>query len=143
MKLTDHFTFEELTKTNRSLEILDKNRAEAILIKDQIYILALFAEQVRSFLDEPMYITSGYRCKLLNEIVGGSPTSQHLQARAIDFVPARMTVEQAYDYLRKSPLIYGQLIIESSNGSKWVHVSMGYKRENLKYKDGKYTKQGA
>ena len=141
MKLTTHFTFEELTTTNCSKELLELNRKRATLIQDYIYQLALFAEQVRAFLDVPMIITSGFRCEELNEAVGGSSTSQHAKAQAIDFIPGKfMTVEKAYDILKESKLIYGQLIIEHSKGKEWVHVSMGYKRENLKYNEGKYSK---
>ena len=141
MKLTNHFSFEELTVTNYSAEMLALNRKRATIIQDHIYKLALFAEQVRAILDVPMIITSGFRCTELNEAIGGSATSQHATAQAIDFVPGKfMTVEEAYDKLRKSRLVYGQLIIEHSKGKEWVHVSMGYKRENLKYNDGKYTK---
>lgn len=140
MKLTNHFSFEEITNTSNT-ELLSLNRRRAMLILDHVYKLALFAEQVRAFLDVPMIITSGFRCQELNEVVGGSSTSQHTRAEAIDFIPGKfMTVEEAYDKIKKSRLIYGQLIIERSKGKEWVHVSMGYKRENLKYNDGKYTK---
>jgi len=141
MQLTPHFSFEELTTTTNN-DYLKRNREAAMLIPDKMYKLALFAEQVRAFLNVPMTITSAFRYGDLNEAVGGSATSQHTSAQAIDFVPKKMTVEQAYELLRKSPLVYGQLIVEQSGGKQWVHVGMGYKRENLRYINGKYTKQG-
>lgn len=140
MKLTPHFNFDELVYTSNA-ELKELNRKRAVLIQDHIYKLALFAEQVRAILDVPMVITSAFRCQELNEAVGGSSTSQHANAQAIDFIPGKfMTIEEAYDKIRKSRLIYGQLIIEHSKGKEWIHISMGYKRENLKYNDGKYTK---
>lgn len=139
MKLTPHFTFLELINTSHK-DLLAINKTSAEKIKEDIYKLALFAEQVRAILSVPMTITSGYRCKELNKAVGGSSTSQHTKAEAIDFIPSKMTVSQAYDKLRTSCLVYGQLIIEHSGSKEWVHVSMGYKKENLKYNNGKYTK---
>lgn len=40
--------------------------------------------QLRSFVDSPIKITSGFRCPEKNASVGGSPRSQHLLGRAID-----------------------------------------------------------
>jgi len=37
-------------------------------------------------------------------------------------------------------LLYGQLIIEKSKEKKWIHISMGYKKQNLSYVDGIYQK---
>ena len=140
MKLTNHFNFNELTITSVSEWLQKLNRKSAD--KEDIYKLALFAEQVRAFLGRPMVITSGYRCIELNKAVGGSATSQHLKAQAIDFVPSQMKLEDAFGLLMASPLVYGQLIIEHSKGKEWIHVSMGDKRENLVYIDGKYKKLG-
>lgn len=141
MKLTPHFTLEELTTTTVSKEMAEKNVRYAAIIPDQIFILALFAEQVRFILKVPMTITSGFRCEALNKAVGGSPTSQHTLAQAIDFLPGKgMGIDKAFDILKNSCLLYGQLIKERSGKSEWIHVSMGYKRENLKYIDGKYKK---
>lgn len=141
MKLTPHFTLEELTTTTVSKEMVEKNLRYAAIIPDQIFILALFAEQVRFILNVPMTITSGFRCEALNKAVGGSPTSQHTLAQAIDFLPGKgMSIDKAFDILKNSYLLYGQLIKERSGKSEWIHVSMGYKRENLKYIDGKYKK---
>ena len=137
--LTPNFNFSEMTYTSHK-ELLAINKTSAEKIKEDIYKLALFAEQVRAILCVPMTITSGYRCKELNKAVGGSYTSQHTKAEAIDFIPSKMTVSQAYDKLCASCLVYGQLIIEHSGSKEWVHVSMGYKKENLNYNNGKYTK---
>ena len=101
--------------------------------------LALFAEQIRAFIKVPMIITSGYRCDALNRAVGGSKSSQHRFFRAIDFIPKGMSVDECFEKLKTSPLVYQQLIKEQSGDSVWVHVGVGDKRENLIYKNGKYT----
>ena len=140
MKLTKHFTKEELTCTSVSERLQKLNRDVAP--EEDVYKLACFAEQVRAFLGRPMIITSGYRCTELNKRVGGSASSQHLKAQAIDFVPSQMKLEDAFGLLMASQLVYGQLIIEHSKGKEWIHVSMGDKKENLVYIDGKYEKIG-
>ena len=119
----------------------EKNERYAAIIPDQIFCLALFAEQVRYVLGVPMKITSAFRCEELNKTIGGSDNSQHMLAQAIDFLPGKgMSIDKAFEILKDSCLLYGQLIKERSGKSEWIHVSMGYKRENLKYIDGKYIK---
>lgn len=139
MKLTEHFTLEELATTNNAkYKKVNLNYAENNL--DQIKVLALFSEQVRAILNVPMVISSGYRCKELNKEVGGSNSSQHILFQAIDFIPKKISIQEAFNILKNSVLVYGQLIIEKSGNSEWIHVSMGYKKENLRYINGKYEK---
>lgn len=139
MKLTSHFSLEELTTTNNKA-LASKNLKEAKANLTLMEDLALFAEQVRAFINVPMVITSGFRCEELNKAVGGVKTSQHRFFRAIDFIPKGMDWDECFSRLKMSNLVYGQLIKEHSGSSEWIHVSMGDKRENLIYKDGKYTK---
>jgi uncharacterized protein YcbK (DUF882 family) len=41
-------------------------------------------EILRSIVNEPLVVVSGFRCKKHNTAVGGSPKSQHLHGRAAD-----------------------------------------------------------
>lgn len=63
-------------------------------------------------------IRSGYRCKELNERVGGSPNSQHMRGEAADIVvyPTR----HAFRWIAHR-LPYDQLIDEYE--LTWIHVS--------------------
>ena len=139
MKLSAHFSLEELACTsNKSLAA--KNLKEAKTHLTEMECLAFFAEQVRAFVNGPMIISSGYRCDELNRAVGGSKTSQHRFFRAIDFVPKGQDLDECFAKLQFSPLVYKQLIKEQSGSSRWIHVGMGDAKENLIYKDGKYTR---
>lgn len=138
MRLTKNFIFSEFTDTKHT-DLLPENIYYAVDNMDKVVELAKFAQAVRDFLNVPMTITSGVRCPKLNERVGGSKTSQHLLCEAIDFVPSRMTLQQAFDKIRKSDLQFGQLIIEQSGGKEWIHVSIGTKREVKKYDGKRYT----
>lgn len=139
MKLTKHFTLEELSTTNNKT-LAKKNYKEAKENLSEMECLALFAEQVRAFVNVPMVISSGYRCDELNKAVGGAKTSQHRFFRAIDFVPKGMSIDDCFELLKNSNLVYKQLIKEQSGKTVWIHVGMGDERENLIYKNGKYTK---
>lgn len=138
-KLSNHFSLEELCTTNNK-KFAKKNLDEAKQNIAEMECLAYFAEQIRAFIKVPMLVSSGFRCYDLNKAVGGVNTSQHLVFRAIDFVPKVMGIDECFDILRNSQLVYNQLIKERSGNSVWIHVGMGDKRENLIYKDGKYTR---
>lgn len=137
MKLSKHFSFEELTTTSKA-NLLKKNKEKAQENITSILSLAFFAEQIREFIEVPMVVTSGYRCAELNKAIGGVSGSQHVFFQALDFIPKGITIDECFDKIRNSKLVYGQLIKEKSGKSVWIHVGMGDKRENLIYKDGKY-----
>jgi hypothetical protein len=48
------------------------------------YLTETALQPIRSLLGFPVRITSGYRCQLLNKLVGGSATSQHCRGEAAD-----------------------------------------------------------
>ena len=130
MRLTAHFSFEELTKTDVA-DLQAKNRKMAESLKGKLIRLAEWAETLRAVLKAPMIITSGYRCGKLNERVGGSATSQHVKAEAIDFRPAGIEPEQAFKMLASSSVSFSQLILEKRGGRPFLHVGMGNRRQLL------------
>ena len=115
--------------------------------QEEIRNLGALAQNVlqplRDMLGKPITITSGFRNKLLNQKVGGASNSQHLYGQAADIIVLGMKVEDLYNYIKNSNLIYDQLIFEQTKNTKWVHISYNKKfnrRQNLIYKNNKYTK---
>lgn len=47
-----------------------------------------------AMIGRPIIITSGYRCQRVNELLGGSRTSQHLSGKAADFHVQGYTSQQ-------------------------------------------------
>ena len=142
MKLTEHFTFEELTNTSHK-EYLEKNRAygrkNIVELKDH----ADFLEMVRDLLGCPLIVSSSVRCPELNKAVGGVKTSQHVKCEASDIIPVGMSVPDAFEKIYNSNLLYDQLILERSGGKEWVHISyVGYinRKEALVYDGKRYKK---
>jgi uncharacterized protein YcbK (DUF882 family) len=70
MKLTKHFTFEELTAS----ELADRhgidNTPASPLILTNLKILAEGLERVRALLGKPVIVNSGYRSILVNNLLG-------------------------------------------------------------------------
>lgn len=139
MNLTPHFTLNELCCTTHK-DLAKTNLEEAKKIMGRMYMLAGFAERVREIIGKPIIINSGFRCVKLNNAVGGSLSSQHLYAEAIDIRVSGKTSNEVFQILAASDLKYDQLILEKAGNAQWVHVSIGSKKEKLIYKNGKYTR---
>lgn len=78
---------------------------------------------LRSMLGRPIIITSGYRSQRVNELVGGSKTSQHLSGKAADFHVQGYTPKQmdmVYRFIRMH-YNYDQLIFYPSKNI--IHIS--------------------
>lgn len=139
IQLVPHFKLSELCATTNK-DLAKTNLEEAKKIMGRMYQLAGFAERVREIVGRPIVINSGFRCVKLNNAVGGSLTSQHLYAEAIDIRVSGKTSSEVFRILAASDLKYDQLILEKSGNAQWVHVSIGSKKEKLIYKNGKYTR---
>ena len=139
IKLTPHFTLEELAGTNNK-DLKELNLQEAKKILGRMYQLAGFAERVREIIGRPLIINSGFRCVKLNNALKGSLTSQHLYAEAIDIKVNGKTANELFQIIAASDLKYDQLILEKVGRTQWVHVSIGGKKEKLKYENGRYTR---
>lgn len=125
MQLTPHFTLAEMTASSKARQLgLDNTPPPEIV--PRLVRTAEMLERIRSTLNVPVIVTSGYRSQAVNKQVGGVATSDHTQGHAADIVaPKYGTPEQIARAL--APLIQtlgiGQLIYERFGASSWVHVS--------------------
>jgi zinc D-Ala-D-Ala carboxypeptidase len=132
MKLSPHFDLSELTASSTAAKLGIDNTPPQELIP-RLVLVAEMLERIRSTLNVPITVTSGYRCTALNQAVGSKSTSDHPQGHAADFVaPAFGTPTEIARLL--APLVdvlgVGQIILEGVKGKQWVHVST-HKPENL------------
>jgi hypothetical protein len=118
MKLTEHFTLEELTATqHRQFDNTPNDEEKANLQR-----LAEFLERVKFMLDmRPIMINSAFRSKAVNDAVGSKDTSQHRLGCAADFRVPGMTPNEVVSVLVASGLHYDQLIKEFDS---WTHISI-------------------
>lgn len=97
--------------------------------------LRLLVENVLDPLREawghPIIVTSGFRCKLLNDMVGGAKNSQHTTGMAADIRTLSdlpQDNERLFDLARRMDLPFDQLIDEYAYN--WVHIS--YSRYSMR-----------
>lgn len=125
MQLTPHFYLTELTASNTAARLRLDNTPPPELVP-RLVRTAEMLERIRSTLNAPIVVTSGYRSRAVNTAVGGVTSSDHAQGHAADIVAPRYgTPTQMARAL--APLIetlgIGQLILEGIKGKQWLHVS--------------------
>lgn len=90
--------------------------------------LAMTLEEIRRILgDNPITLTSGFRCPTLNTMVGGVSDSAHIYGLACDFVcPAFGTPSEICKALEPHlvALDIDQLIAEGDGSGGWVHLGL-------------------
>lgn len=128
MKLTEHFTLEELIASDIAARHGIDNIPSSPLIISNLKSLAEGLEDVRKLLGKPITINSGYRSLMVNSLLGSKPSSQHTKGLAADFIcPAFGTPKDIIKKIVSSDIKYDQVILEFD---RWIHISFceeGYK----------------
>ena len=128
MELSPHFTTAEMTRTavRRFAEI------NAVLSPtEEASLRALcttLLEPIRAHFGRPIFVHSGFRCPDLNAAIGGSKTSQHMKAEAVDFDIPGVPLTDVWAWIwKESGLAYGQCLLEGHVQGKpgWIHLSLG------------------
>ena len=120
MRLTPNFTLEELEFSETATRLGINNKVPEQLM-DNIMILAKGLQDVRKLLGTPLYISSGYRCIELNNILKSKPTSAHVKGLAADFRPSgNHNIDSAIAAIVDSDIPFMQIIKEYDC---WVHIS--------------------
>ena len=123
--ITKHFTLEELcaSATAKARGIENKPQVQQIIAL--VYLAVYVLEPLRVAMNEPIPISSGFRCERLNRAVGGVSNSQHTKGQAADLcIGGDIEKGKRWFSWIKTHLKFDQLIWEhSSNGTYWVHVS--------------------
>lgn len=119
-KISNYFTEKESIVSSTGDRLGIKNIVPENLKKTVAYTAARM-DAIRLLLNIPCTVNSFYRNLQLNNAVGGSKTSDHMNGRAIDFVPIGMNLREAYNKIKNSGLSYDQLIIYPNQ--RFIHIS--------------------
>ena len=146
IKLSEHFTLGELTKT--SVKTADGNIPSHVAIENLRRLcgwLEILRERYnqmygnlslgpgpsdRSGEELPVIINSGYRSPEVNKRVGGSSTSNHLTGCAVDLHVYGIEQAMRYacvlmDIADESNWDFDEILIErSKKGTYWVHFAV-------------------
>jgi len=132
VKLSDHFELGEFFYSK------SYPREAALLIPtehvlDDLYALCqLILEPLRKEYG-PVVVLSGFRGVQLNQLVGGSKTSQHLRGKAVDVTCSKVRdMTSVYHWLAHSRQWPGEVILYPR--SQFVHIGLpefGVKADHL------------
>jgi len=121
VKLTEHFSLEELTFS----EIAERNGWDNTPNDhelENLKRLAEFLEKVKQTLGgKPIIVSSAFRSKQTNDGVGSRDSSQHRIGAAVDFRVPELTPNDVVKAVIASALPYDQIIREFD---RWTHISI-------------------
>ena len=143
MKLSQHFTLGELTKT--SYDMLDKNIPSRVAIENLRNICENWLEELRERYNAlygdgregvsrndgeiPIIINSGFRSEEVNRLCGGAKGSNHLTGCAVDircYGPEHM-IRMAtilLDIADETKHEFDELILEKRGSTYWIHFAV-------------------
>lgn len=121
MRLSEHFTLEEMTRSQMAKRHGIDNTPNDMQLEN-LKTLAKGMELVRTKLDSlPIIISSGFRCEALNDLLGSKRTSQHIRGLAADWTCDRYAhVARVFEVIAESSIPFDQLILEYDS---WIHIS--------------------
>jgi hypothetical protein len=135
VRLTKHFTLAEMTASASHPETRNVPGQEEV---GNLTTLCEWLEKLRDDYnrtyntgrrEEPIIVSSGYRCKMLNRAVGGINSSNHLTGCAADLKCKDCT--QAIRYaaclikvFTEEKKRWDEIIIERRAASFWVHFAV-------------------
>jgi len=127
MQLSKHFSLDEFVRSQTAT----RNHIENLPNEQQIKNMQLLCGSVLEFVRRRfgvVYVSSGFRCPELNEMIGSVDTSQHTKGEAADIVVGNMPSLAVAKFIRDTNLPFHQLIMEGA----WVHVSIKDGHEPLR-----------
>ena len=148
MRLSKHFTLEEMTKSQIAARNGLANIPGPGEVKNLENVCYEILEPVRAKFGKPVLINSAFRALEVNRKLGSSDSSQHCKGQAVDFEIAGVHNLKVANWV-KDNCDYDQLILEfyqpHIKNAGWIHVSYNEKGANRKIAltfDGKSYENG-
>ena len=137
MNLSKNLSLSEVTYSKTALRRNINNTPTEEHIENLKYVAEKVFQPIREHFGVPIYVSSGYRSKDLNEVIGGSPRSFHSHGLALDLdQDGRNKGVSNADvfYFIKENLQFTELIWEfgDETNPNCVHVAIAPGREDEK-----------
>lgn len=124
-QLSEHFKLSEFTQSGTARRHKVKNVPGPREVERLRFLCVKSLEPMRRRFGA-IRITSGFRCKKLNALVGGSPMSQHVLGEAADIHTGGRELSEKMFGFAKQNIPFDQLILEHNpaHGIYWLHISL-------------------
>lgn len=126
MKLSQHFSYEEMTRSDFATRHNIVNVPNMMQLKNMQFLCLNTLEPLREAWGAPIIVTSGFRCPEVNKGVGGTANSQHLRGEAADILPKNLKDITKLYMLANKICDFDQLLFEynKSDGKvRCIHIS--------------------
>ena len=120
-KLSEHFTYEELTRSDAAVRLGIENTPNDAEIENLKRLAALLEEVKKAVGGKPVMINSGFRSKPVNDAVGSKDTSQHRLGCAADLRVPGMKPREVVEACIAAKVPFDQIILEFDS---WTHISV-------------------
>jgi uncharacterized protein YcbK (DUF882 family) len=120
MKISEHITYDEATLSPTAIRNGISNQPNEQELANMKLVAEHCFEPLRKMWGKPIKVNSFFRSQSLNQLVGGSPLSQHTKGQAIDITTGSKSNNKKLFELAKT-LDFDQLINEYD--FSWIHIS--------------------
>ncbi len=118
--LTPHFTYREMTKSYTASRLGLSNECPDELIPNMLNV-AEHGEIIRAYFKKPISVHSCFRSEEVNKAVGGSKTSAHKNAAAMDCTINGISVYDLCKWCSENINDFDQIIYEFGE-TGWMHI---------------------
>lgn len=145
--LSKNLSLSEVTYSPTAVRRGLNNTPTDIHLTNLKYVAKTIFQPLREHFGVPIYISSGYRSRTLNRVIGGSNRSFHTRGMALDLDQdgrGKGVSNADVFYYIKNNLPYTELIWEfgDNNNPNWVHVAIARGREHEKQTKTAFKEKG-
>lgn len=132
-KLSKNFSLNELTYSSTARANKVDNIPDRWELENLKKLCNEVLQPIRDKYGKSIFVTSGYRNPIVNRLVNGSSTSQHMKGEAADITTGskegnKRLFELIVEMIENKEITVGQLIDEKNYS--WIHISLPYKKVN-------------
>ena len=119
---SEFFTLQEFIKSSTAARLKIDNTPTNEILRNLQFGVSMVLDPLRRIHQQPIIITSGYRCAQLNKAVGGVANSWHTKGNAADIhIKDEEEARAIFNILKTLPSV-DTALFEHSRSSQWIHV---------------------
>lgn len=128
MNLSSNFTLEEMTHSDMAARQGWDNMPDGKSLANLIRTAQLLEKVRKAVGNKPITVTSGYRCKQLNDALGSKDTSSHRIGCAADIRVNGLKPVEVVQLCIENFVPFDQIILEFNS---WVHISVPHDPDSI------------
>lgn len=124
--LFKYFTFSELMYSKKAVQAgVDNTTTNNTILNNLSNLITKILDPLREIYGKPIYVNSGYRNEIVNELVGGVTNSNHMRGLAADIdTRTKEGNKQIYNILLANKSLWNINELINENNYEWIHVSL-------------------